>query len=78
MQQIVECVPNFSNGRDPEIYNGIADAIRAVRGVQVLDVSADADHNRSVITFVGSPAAVEEAAFQRDQAGGRTDQSGSA
>ncbi len=64
MQKIVECVPNFSNGRDPEIYNGIADAIRGVRGVQVLDVSADPDHNRSVITFVGSPAAVEEAAFQ--------------
>jgi len=64
MQQIVECVPNFSNGRDPEIYNGIAAAIRAVPGAQVLDVSADADHNRSVITFVGAPAAVEEAAFR--------------
>jgi len=64
MQQIVECVPNFSNGRDPEIYDAIAAAIRGVRGVQVLDVSADPDHNRSVITFVGSPAAVEEAAFR--------------
>lgn len=64
MQQIVECVPNFSNGRDPEIYNGIAAAIRGVRSVKVLDVSADADHNRSVITFVGTPAAVEEAAFR--------------
>ncbi len=64
MQQIVECVPNFSNGRDPEIYNGLADAIRGVRSVQVLDVSADPDHNRSVITFVGPPAAVEEGAFR--------------
>ncbi len=64
MQQIVECVPNFSNGRDPEVYNAIADAIRSVRGAKVLDVSADADHNRSVITIVGGPAAVEEAAFQ--------------
>ena len=64
MQQIVECVPNFSNGRDPEIYEGIAAAIRGVRGVKVLDVSADADHNRSVITFVGTPAVVEEAAFR--------------
>jgi glutamate formiminotransferase/formiminotetrahydrofolate cyclodeaminase len=64
MQQIVECVPNFSNGRDPEIYNGIAATIRGVRSVQVLDVSADPDHNRSVITFVGTPAAVEEAAFR--------------
>lgn len=64
MQQIVECVPNFSNGRDPEIYNGLAQTINRVTGVKVLDVSADPDHNRSVITFVGAPAEVEEAAFQ--------------
>ncbi|MCA9934603.1 MAG: glutamate formimidoyltransferase, partial [Anaerolineales bacterium] len=64
MQQLVECVPNFSNGRSPEIYNRIADSIRAVHGVQVLDVSADPDHNRTVITFVGTPTAVEEAAYQ--------------
>lgn len=64
MQQIIECVPNFSDGRRPEVYNRIADAIRRVAEVQVLDVSPDADHNRTVITFVGSPAGVEEAAFQ--------------
>lgn len=64
MQQLVECVPNFSNGRHPAVYNSIADAIRAVPGVQVLDVSADPDHNRTVITFVGAPDAVEEAAFR--------------
>ncbi len=64
MPQLVECVPNFSNGRNPEIYNRIADAIRAVPGAQVLDVSADPDHNRTVVTFVGTPTAVEEAAFQ--------------
>lgn len=64
MQQLVECVPNFSNGRDPEIYNAIADAIRTVRSVRVLNVSADRDHNRTVITFVGSPADAEEAAFR--------------
>lgn len=64
MQQIVECVPNFSDGRNPEVYNGIADSIRSVRGVKVLSVSADPDHNRTVITFVGEPSAVEEAAFQ--------------
>ena len=63
MQQIVECVPNFSNGRDPEVYNKIAGVISAVKGVTVLNVSADADHNRTVITFVGSPGSVEEAAF---------------
>lgn len=64
MQQIVECVPNFSNGRDPEVYEAIASAIAAVSGVQMLNVSADPDHNRTVITFVGSPEAVSEAAFQ--------------
>ena len=64
MKQLVECVPNFSNGRSPEIYNGIADAIRAVPGVHVLDVSADPDHNRTVISFVGSPNDVAEAAFR--------------
>ncbi len=64
MQQIVECVPNFSDGRRPEVYNSIADAIRSVSGLQVLDVSADIDHNRTVITFVGSLSAVEEGAYR--------------
>jgi glutamate formiminotransferase/formiminotetrahydrofolate cyclodeaminase len=64
MQMIVECVPNFSNGRDPKVYNAIADAIREVSGVRLLDVSADPDHNRTVITFVGSPESAEEAAFR--------------
>ncbi len=64
MQQLVECVPNFSNGRDPAVYNRIAATIHEVAGVKVLNVSADADHNRTVITFVGTPDAVEEAAFR--------------
>jgi glutamate formiminotransferase/formiminotetrahydrofolate cyclodeaminase len=64
MQPLVECVPNFSNGRDPAVYGRIADAIREVAGVQVLDVSADPDHNRTVITFVGAPDDVVEAAFR--------------
>jgi len=64
MQQIVECVPNFSEGRRPEVYGAIADVIRSVPGAYVLDVSADVDHNRCVITFAGSPAAVEEAAYK--------------
>ncbi len=64
MQQLVECVPNFSNGRDPAVYETIADAIRSVRGIALLDVSADPDHNRTVITFVGKPEDVEEAAFR--------------
>jgi glutamate formiminotransferase/formiminotetrahydrofolate cyclodeaminase len=64
MQHIVECVPNFSDGRRPEVYNAIADAIRQTPGTFVLGVSPDADHNRTVITFVGGPEAVEEAAFR--------------
>ena len=64
MQPLVECVPNFSEGRKTAVYTAIADAIRSVRGINVLDVSADPDHNRTVITFVGSPTEVEEAAFR--------------
>jgi glutamate formiminotransferase / formiminotetrahydrofolate cyclodeaminase len=64
MKQLVECVPNFSNGRDPEVYEAIAAAIRQVPAVELIDVSADADHNRSVMTFIGPPSAVMEAAFQ--------------
>ena len=64
MNQLIECVPNFSEGRRPEIYNAIADAIRSAPEVQVLDVSADPDHNRTVITFVGTPKGVEEGAFR--------------
>lgn len=64
MQTIVECVPNFSNGRDPAVYGKIVDAIRTVSAVQVLDVSADPDHNRTVVTFVGAPDDVVEAGFR--------------
>ena len=49
--KLVECVPNFSEGRRPEVVNAIRDAIAAVKRVSVLDVSSDASHNRSVITF---------------------------
>lgn len=64
MQRIVECVPNFSEGRNPEVYNAIADAIRGIAGCYVLDVSPDPDHHRTVITFVGEPEPVEEGAFR--------------
>lgn len=63
MPPLVECVPNFSEGRRPEVIAAIVAAIRAGGEVQVLDVSSDADHNRSVVTFVGAPDAVEQAAF---------------
>lgn len=61
---LVECVPNFSEGRRPEVLDKIKDAIGAVPGAIILDLHSDPDHNRSVITFVGPPDAVEEAAFQ--------------
>src|SRR6059036_682989 len=64
MPEIVECVPNFSEGRRKEVVDAIAQAIASVHGVRVLDQEMDADHNRSVITFVGDRTAVAQAAFQ--------------
>jgi glutamate formiminotransferase len=64
MKRIVECVPNFSEGRRKDIIGQIVGALASVEGVRVLDVQSDADHNRSVVTLVGDPEAVEEAAFQ--------------
>lgn len=64
MQQIVECVPNFSEGRRPQVIDAIVAAIAAVPGTRVLDIQTDADHNRTVVTFVGEPEAVLEGAFQ--------------
>jgi len=64
MKQIVQCVPNFSEGRRIEIVDQIVAAIKGAGEVQVLDVASDADHNRSVVTFIGEPAPVEEAAFR--------------
>ena len=60
MKPIVECVPNFSEGRDADSVRAIADSVRAVPGVKVLDLTSDADHNRSVLTFVGDPAACRD------------------
>ncbi|MCR4408233.1 MAG: glutamate formimidoyltransferase [Anaerolineae bacterium] len=64
MQRIVECVPNFSEGRRREVIDQIVTSIGEVVGVRVLDVESDADHNRTVVTFIGEPEAVEEAAFR--------------
>jgi glutamate formiminotransferase len=64
MQRLVECVPNFSEGRKPETVQRIAEAIKAVETTCVLDTHIDPDHNRSVITFVASPENVVEAAVQ--------------
>src|SRR6202162_1016070 len=61
--KLVECVPNFSEGRRPEVIAAIRDAIAAVDGVSVLDVSSDPSHNRSVITFVAPADTAVDAAF---------------
>ena len=64
MDPIVECVPNISEGRNPSAIKEVIDAIEAVADVRLLDVDPGEKTNRTVITFVGPPAAVEEAAFQ--------------
>ena len=61
--RLIECVPNFSEGRDPTVVARIRDAIAGVNGVYVLDCSSDASHNRSVITFVASPSVIAEGTF---------------
>lgn len=63
-QPLVECVPNFSEGRDPATIEAIADAIRGVEGALLLDVDPGKATNRTVITFVGTPDVAVEAAFQ--------------
>src|SRR5438105_1004420 len=64
MQKLIECVPNFSEGRDPDIIRQITDAIASVDGVSLLDVDPGATTNRTVVTFVGSPEAAVESAFR--------------
>ncbi len=64
IMKLVECIPNFSEGRRDEVIQEIVDAILSVRGVYLLDKEADRDHNRSVITVVGSPESVAEAVFR--------------
>src|SRR5216110_2485301 len=64
MQKLIECVPNFSEGRDENIIRQITDAIESVDGVSLLDVDPGASTNRTVVTFVGNPEAAVEAAFR--------------
>jgi glutamate formiminotransferase / formiminotetrahydrofolate cyclodeaminase len=64
MTQLIECIPNFSEARRPEVIDQIVAAITSVEGASLLDRSSDLDHNRTVLTFAGSPEAVEEAAFR--------------
>lgn len=64
MNRIVECVPNFSEGRDPQVIAALKESILSVPGVKLLDVQSDPSHHRSVFTFIGAPEAVSEAAFR--------------
>ena len=63
-ERLIECVPNFSEGRDPAKVDAIVEAMSSVPGVYVLDREMDADHNRSVITLAGEPEAVGEASIR--------------
>ena len=64
MKRLVECVPNFSEGRDASKVDAIVSAMREVPGVYLLDRESDSDHNRSVVTLAGEPEAVAEAALR--------------
>ena len=65
-QQLIECVPNFSEGRDLAVIKQITDQIETVEGVSLLDVDPGQATNRTVVTFVGTPEAVIEAAVRSD------------
>jgi len=63
MQKLIECVPNFSEGRDLDLIRQITGAIESVDGVALINVDPGATTNRTVVTFVGSPEGAVEAAF---------------
>jgi len=69
MKKIVECVPNFSEGKDKSVINAISAAVNSVDGVKLLNVEPGEDFNRTVYTFVGEPESVLEAAFQAAKVG---------
>jgi len=64
MSQIVECIPNFSEGRNKETLDAVGESIKKVPGAHLLSIEPDADYNRTVVTFAGEPDVVVEAAFQ--------------
>ena len=65
--KVIECVPNFSEGRDKKVIDALSDAIKSVEGVRLLDVEFDPDHNRSVFTFIGEPQQVKTAALKASE-----------
>ena len=64
MQQLIECVPNFSEGSDQNKINNIVNKINSVDGITILDIDSGKDTNRTVVTFVGKPESVIDAAFE--------------
>lgn len=64
MAKIVECIPNFSEGRNQDVIDGLVETAKSIAGVTLLDYSSDASHNRSVFTLVGDDQAIQEVAFQ--------------
>jgi glutamate formiminotransferase len=64
MRQVIECVPNFSEGRNRETVDALVIAVSEVPGVRLVNASSDPDHHRTVLTFLGDPSAVAEAAFR--------------
>ena len=64
MAKIVECIPNISEGRNMEVVEAVLNEVRSTAGVTLLDHSSDPNHNRTVITFLGSPEGVAEAAVK--------------
>lgn len=64
MRKLVECVPNFSEGRNQETIDAIGASVKRVTGVRLLNIEPDKDYNRTVVTFVGEPDVIVEAAFQ--------------
>ena len=70
MKRLIECVPNFSEGRDPTKVEALVKALGSVPGAWVLDRESDADHNRSVITVAGEPEAVARRVLAAMDAGG--------
>lgn len=67
MAKLVECIPNFSEGRDKVVIEKIMDTLRGREGVKLLDYSSDADHNRTVVTFIGDPENAEKAIIDMAQ-----------
>lgn len=67
MNKIIECIPNFSEGRNCGLVEKIIDAVRGKKDVKLLDYSSDSDHNRTVVTFIGTPEGVEEGILELAQ-----------